>query len=484
MKKSSVIRLLFFLLILICSNTLLYGETAIDTVTQNIKLETPNIYIFGKLSKGSNIAFKNDLLYKLLDSVNANAKLFNSAFVEKHMIQYFPLFSLYTGIIYDKLPSEYFNLIFQKKINCYTAYFDLSWDRVGYLFSGNSYKSPKSNIKLGIQSDSKYLSDIYLKYSYYNFTFYNNIKYNLIKLALSNYLGIVSINKFNNDISGEINGKYTYKNGNFNYGLIYEGFVDTLNRFAKLGLDTRLPEIAHNTLAIGFTIYPLISYTPHIFANLSMNSGTFGYSILYSMEKEVQSVYESFSENKFVISPRSFVTNKKNHFHPVFYINSGNFSFDIIGDYYTADSLLIPVYNTSYTAAVINNVRSYSISIHSKYSTDRMNIKSEISYNRMLSNLYPYKPDDYAIKIGFLAKFILPCSIIFKTKLKFDFLNKNIANLKYPNSYGINFEIEKSFNKNIIAILEANDLLNSYYEYNNIIPRKGRNFRITLMFTI
>ncbi|NIA22689.1 MAG: hypothetical protein GWP03_00755 [Proteobacteria bacterium] len=484
MKKSLGIRFLLFFTIFISVNISIKGETPVDTITQNIKLETPDIYIFGKISKGSNIVFRNDLLYKLVDNARPNTRYLNSAFVEKHMIQYFPLISLYTGIIYDRLPSENFGLIFQKKINGYTPYFDLYWSRYGYLFSGNSYKSPKSGIKLGIQSESKYLSDIYFKYSYYDFTFYNNTKYHLMKLALSNYLGIVSMNKINNDLSLGIDGKYTYKNGDFNYGLIYQGFADTLNRFVKFGIDTRLPEIAHNTLTIGFAVYPLVSYIPHVFANLSMNLGNFGYSISYSMEKNIQSASDQFYENNFVISTRSFITNKKHHIHPVFYINSGNFSVDFIGDYYAADSLLINVFNTSYTTVVLNNVQTYSLTVNSKYSTDKMGIESYVSYHGMLSNLYSSKPDDPALKIGLLAEFPFLRSVIFKTKLNFDFVNRNIANIKYPDSYGINFEITKSFNKNIKTSFEANDLLNSYYEYNNIIPRKGRNFRITLMFTI
>ena len=485
MKRFSVISLpfVFFVFVVLLSAPVL-GASSVDTVTQNIKLETPDIYIYGKLSKLPNIKFGNTVLYNLLNNTDYNPRYYNDAFVKEKMLSYLPNLSFYGGIIFDYLPSENFGIKFQKNINGYTPYFSLGWQRIGYLFSGNYFKSPQSKIKIGVQSNTTYLDDICFRYLYYDYTFYNNIKDMLFSLSYSNQFGTLLFNKFNNDISAYINGKYNYKNGMFNYDILYGGFADTLNRFLKMGLDTHLPEFLHNTLTIGFSLYPFISHTPHIFTNLSMNNGIFGYSITYSMEKNITSAFSLFDENNFIASPRSFIWNKKHHIHSVFYINDNNFSLNVSGDYFLSDSMLIPIYTAYYTTSIVNNIHSYRITIGLNYKINMFNFKSLCSYNKFTSNQYSFEPDHYAINFNFSTDIFLPKSILFETVMSLSFLNKNIAGINYPDSYGLKLRLNKSIGRNIKLSFEANNLLNSFYRYNNILPTKERNFEMTVIFTI
>ncbi len=484
MKNFLRISILFTVFLLIFNTTKAESEVYSDTVTQNIKLENPSVYIYGKMTKGTNIKYKNGLLYRLLDNKTFHPKSLNSYFIEKKLLISSPVISFYSGILYDKTPSEAFGLLIQTDINSMTPYADIAWSRTGYKWNGNYFKLPELKFKAGVQPGLSYINDINFRYYYSDFSFYNGTKNQILSLSLSNDWIFSSFEKFNNNLSFAAKGKYIYKKDNFNYGLIYEGFIDTLNRFAKFGIDTRLPKIINNVLTVGFALYPFTSFTPHIFANLSMHYDNFGYELNYSMDKGLLSASALYNENEFINSPRSFVVNRKHHINAMVYSDLNNLSLQLTGEYFKADSLLIPVYTTSYLSAIINNVQYYKLALVSLYTFPSMNVGTSVSYSGMNSNQYPFEPDHYPLNLNFFLKLKIVCSTIMKTKFSIGLFNKNSAGLPYPNAYGLDIGITKSVNKNIHLDFSANNLLNSFYDFNNIVPYKGRNFKLSLIFKI
>ncbi len=483
MKKRLFITIKYILFLLLLPQVLLFSDEIVDTLRKSIKLETPDVYIYGKRSDIRGISFTNSRFYAIMDKINKTpVYLISYTDIESYLKYHYSL-KLSAGMNYLNSPTELIDLLLQGDLYNLPSYFNIKWHRPEYKY-GNIYILTKHlSIKSGVVLDFLQYSDINLSYDYNNISQYNGIIHNIVDISFNSYYFKSSLSKLDNNYSFDFNGEYVSNRDNFNYKINYDAFWDTLNRFVSLGLIVNFPEIYNNILSIGFSVYPFSSLTPHIQALLSMNYNGFGYGIGYKMSKDVTTSHSLYNTYPFASNLLSFVTDYKNDISINIFYNLNKLEIGMDGNYFYADSLLTVYNDIVYSSYILTNVHYSNLGIYLSYADKSYNGKFKYTFNNGISTQYNYLPDHSLLNVSMLNTMDIPYGLFLNFDLYLGFINKDINNNLYPNSFDINISFEKTI-RNLYIKIYLDNIINRSIQYTDMIPVKGRNLGLLFTFKI
>jgi len=483
MKKRLSITIEYILFLLLLPQVLLFSDEIVDTLRKSVKLETPDIYIYGERSNVREISFTNGSFYAIMDKTNKTpVYLISYTDIESYLKYYYSL-KVSVCMNYSNNPTELIDILLQGDLYNLPSYFNIKWHRPEYKY-GNMYISTKHlSIKSGVALNILQYSDIIFSYDYNNISQYNGIIHNSTNILFNSYYFKSSLSKLDNNYSFDFNGEYVSNRDNFNYKINYDAFWDTSNRFVCLELIANFPEIYNNILSLGFSVYPFSSLTPHIEALLSMNYNGFGYRIGYKMNKDIATSHSFYNTYPFASNLRSFIINYKNNISVNIFYNLSRLEIGMDGSYYYADSLLTVYNNITYSSFILTNVHYSNLGIYLNYTDKHYSGKLKYTFNNGISTQYDYLPDHYLLNMSMLNSICIPYGLLLNFDLYLGFINRDISNNLNPNSFDINISFEKAI-RNLHIKIYLDNIINRSIQYTDIIPVEGRNLGLLFTFKI
>ena len=113
MKKRLYITIKYILFLLLLPQVLLFSDEIVDTLRKSVKLETPDIYIYGERSNVREISFTNGSFYAIMDKINKTpVYLISYTDIESYLKYYYSL-KVSVCMNYSNNPTELIDILLQ-----------------------------------------------------------------------------------------------------------------------------------------------------------------------------------------------------------------------------------------------------------------------------------------------------------------------------------------------------------------------------------